>query len=455
VSSPSWPAPVAQAPVNAVVRVPGSKSITNRALVLAALADGPSTISAPLRSRDTLLMADALRALGVLVEDVPVSDEPGGDDLGRDDLGSDDPPSWRVTPPQVLRGGAVVDCGLAGTVMRFVPPVAALADGAVRLDGDPRARERPMGPVLSSLRALGAEIDDGGRAALPFTVKGDGALPGGEVEVDASASSQFISALLLAGARFTDGLTLRHVGATLPSRPHIDMTLDMLTARGVVWREPSTACWEVEPGPVRAVDEVVEPDLSNASPFLAAALVTGGRVTIPGWPEHTTQAGAESARLLERMGAEVTRDAFGLTVHGGTRPRGADLDLGDVGELVPTIAAVAALADSPTTLRGVAHLRGHETDRLAALVTEINRLGGDAEETADGLVVRPRPLHGGTWHSYADHRMATAGAIIGLVVPGVEVEDVATTAKTLPDFPGMWAAMLASAQARRRAEEGR
>jgi 3-phosphoshikimate 1-carboxyvinyltransferase len=416
-----WPAPTAGGPVDATVPVPGSKSLTNRALVLAALADGPSRIGAPLRSRDTLLMAAALRSVGV-----------GVDDVGED---------WAVVP-DALRGPADLDCGLAGTVMRFVPAVAALADGPVRLDGDPRARERPMGPVIDSLRSLGVDIDDEGRGSLPFTVRGRGAVPGGEVAVDASSSSQFVSALLLAGARFDKGLTLRHVGPPLPSRPHVDMTLAMLADRGVAWAEPARDVWTVEPGAIRARDERIEPDLSNAAPFLAAALVTGGRVTVPSWPERTTQAGDEVPRIFELMGAQRTVDADGLTLRGGGEISGVDLDLHDVGELVPTVAAVAALADSPTTLRGIAHLRGHETDRLAALVTEINRLGGDAEETSDGIVVRPRPLHGGTWRTYADHRMATAGAIVGLAVPGVQVEDVATTAKTLPDFPAMWAEML-------------
>ncbi|MGN6246488.1 MAG: 3-phosphoshikimate 1-carboxyvinyltransferase [Motilibacteraceae bacterium] len=424
-----WSAPVAPGPVRAVVDVPGSKSLTNRQLVLAALADGPSLLRRPLRARDTRLMAAALRALGVGVEDVEVPGDPE--------------PAWRVTPAP-LRGDADVDCGLAGTVMRFVPPLAALAAGDVRLDGDPRARERPMGPVLQALRALGVDLDSTGLDTLPVTVHGRGRVPGGEVALDASASSQFVSALLLAGARYDTGVLVRHVGAPLPSRPHVDMTLAVLAERGVRWSEPEPDVWRVEPGPVRALDVVVEPDLSNAGPFLAAAAVTGGAVTVPGWPARTTQAGDAMPGLLEALGAQVERGDGRLTVRGTGRLHGADLQMHDVGELVPTIAAVAALADSPTRIRGVAHLRGHETDRLAALVAELTGLGGDAEETEDGLVVRPAPLEGGVWRSYADHRMATAGAVVGLVVPGVQVEDVATTAKTLPDFPGMWAAMLRS-----------
>jgi 3-phosphoshikimate 1-carboxyvinyltransferase len=289
------------------------------------------------------------------------------------------------------------------------------------------------------------EVEDDGRGALPFTVLGRGGLPGGEVAVDASASSQFVSSLLLVGARLDKGLTLRQVGSTLPSRPHVDMTVQALRARGVRVDTPAPDVWVVEAGPIAARDEVIEPDLSNATPFLAAALVTGGRVTVPAWPATTTQAGGVARGLLEAMGAQVSLDADGLTVRGGAAVRGLDVDMHDVGEMVPTFAAAAALAQGPSRLRGVAHLRGHETDRLAALVTEINRLGGDAEETPDGIVVRPRPLHGGLWRSYADHRMATAGAILGLAVDGVQVEDVATTAKSLPDFVGMWTAMLAGA----------
>jgi 3-phosphoshikimate 1-carboxyvinyltransferase len=414
-----WPAPSATGPVHATVSVPGSKSITNRALLLAALSEGGGTLTGALRSRDSELMIDALRALGVPVDDsgdqVVVSAHPG------------------------LRGPARVDCGLAGTVMRFVPPAAAIADGDVRFDGDPRARERPMSTVLDALRALGASVDGD---ALPFTVHGKGALPGGVVTIDASASSQFVSGLLLAGARYEAGVTVRHDGEPVPSLPHIDMTVQMLRAAGVAVDDSAPNTWHVEHGPVAARDWVVEPDLSNATPFLAAAAATGGSVTVTGWPETTTQPGDVFGEIAERMGCTVRRDAAGLTVTGPDQLHGIDVDLHDVGELTPTVAALAALAGGPSVLRGIAHLRGHETDRLAALATEINALGGAATETADGLEIRPRPLRAGLWHAYSDHRMATAGAILGLVVPGIEVDDIATTAKTLPDFPAMWAAML-------------
>lgn len=421
-TAPLWPAPTAVTPVDATIELPGSKSITNRALVLAALADAPSLVRHPLLARDTRLMIDALRALGTGI----VAD---GDAV-------------RVTPAP-FRGDTAVDTGLAGTVMRFVPPVAALAAGDVRFDGDPHARKRPMGTVLDALRALGVSIDDGGRGLLPFTVAGAGAVPGGEVTIDASASSQFVSGLLLSAPRYDKGVTVHHDGKPVPSQPHIDMTVGLLRERGVEVDDATANTWRVEPGAVRAVDTVVEPDLSNAAPFLAAAVLTGGTVRVPRWPASTTQPGAQLRDLLAQMGADVSLSGDGvLTVRGGGTVLGLDADLHDVGELTPVLAALAAVATTPSHLRGIAHLRGHETDRLAALAAEINGLGGDVTETADGLDIRPVPLHAGVFHSYADHRMAQAGAVLGLVVPGVEVEDIATTTKTLADFPGMWAAVL-------------
>jgi len=427
-----WPAPVATGPVVARVTLPGSKSVTNRALLLAALADGPGVVRRALRSRDADLMVAALRALGATLE--PLTDSASRASRASSASSAD----WRVTPGQI-RGGATVDVGLAGTVMRFVPPMAALADGPVFFDGDAHARKRPMGPILDALRALGAQVDG---EALPFTVHGP--LTGGEVTLDASASSQFVSGLLLTAARSAKGVTIRHLGPPVPSQPHIRMTVDMLRTAGVQVDDTEPDVWRVEPGPIAATEWVVEPDLSNAAPFLAAALVTGGTVTVPGWPSRTTQAGDALRGLLADMGATVSPggEHGALVVTGTGRITGIDADLREVGELTPTIAALAALASSPSRIRGVAHLRGHETDRLAALVTEINRLGGDAEETDDGLAIRPRPLHGGTFHSYDDHRMATAGAVLGLAVPGIEVENIATTGKTLPEFVAMWTSMM-------------
>ena len=426
-SEEHWPAPTVQAPVSARIRLPGSKSVTNRALVLAALSEGTCLVRRPLLSRDSELMIDALRALGIEITQ-SASDEGQAPDLS-------------ITPAP-LRGPATVDVGNAGTVMRFVPPMAALADGHVRFDGDPRSHERPVGELIGALRALGADIDDEGRGALPLTMHGTGSMRGGEVVLDASGSSQFVSALLLSGARFDEGVHVRHQGPPVPSQPHLDMTVEMLRAAGaeVTTQENS---WKVEPGPLRVSEIIVEPDLSNAAPFLAAALVTKGEVTVQDWPEHTTQGGDALRGLFTRMGGEVSRSEEGdLTLRGTGAIHGITADLRDVGELTPTIAAVAALADSPSRLTGIEHLRRHETDRIAALAAEINRLGGDVEELPDGLVIRPRPLHGGVFHSYDDHRMATSGAVIGLVVPGVEVENIVTTRKTIPDFPGLWAEVV-------------
>jgi len=421
----AWDAPVASRPVCATVPVPGSKSLTNRALILAAQATGPSVITAPLRSRDSELMAAALRALGTGITD--------------DGVGALD---WRVTP-QALAGPATVDCGLAGTVMRFLPPLAATATGVVTFDGDEAARRRPMATVLDALRALGAAIDGD---TLPFTLVGTGALRGGTVHIDASASSQFVSGLLLSGASFTDGVRVVHQGAAVPSLPHIEMTVATLRSVGVTVDDSQPDEWRVEPGEVQPWTAVIEPDLSNATPFLAAAAVTGGVVTVPHWPTDTDQAGDAIREILTRMGATVVLDANGLTVTGPATLQGIDIDLHDVGELTPTIAALALFADGPSRLHGIGHLRGHETDRLAAIATDIGTFGGQVDEEPDALTIRPGSgLHGGSWLAYADHRMATAGAIVGLRVSGVVVDDIGTTAKTLPGFDGMWSSMLGGA----------
>lgn len=441
-----WPAPTAGGPVDATVTVPGSKSVTNRALVLAALASDPGWLRRPLRSRDTLLMAEALRAMGVEIEE-RITSGTGATPAAGAGAAHTAGESWRVIPA-LPHGPATVDVGNAGTVMRFLPPVAALADGTVRFDGDPRSYERPLHGVIDALRTLGARIEDEGRGALPLTVHGTGSLAGGTVEVDASSSSQFVSALLLSAPRFNQGVQVRHTGRTLPSLPHIRMTVDMLRLAGAQVDAPEDGgeanVWRVTPGALLGRDVTIEPDLSNAQPFLAAALVTGGRVTIPDWPEHTTQPGDALREIFSAMGGSWTLDERGLTFTGSGRVHGIDIDLGEVGELTPGIAAVAALADGPSVLRGVGHLRLHETDRLAALVKEINGLGGDVTETEDGLRISPRPLHGGVFHTYDDHRLATAAAVLGLSVEGVEVENVATTGKTLPDFPGLWHGMLGS-----------
>lgn len=421
--SQPWPAPVSSAPLNATVSLPGSKSLTNRELVLSALADSPTLLTAPLASRDSALMIEALRLLGVKVEELENGD-------------------LKITPAAFDRP-ANIDCGLAGTVMRFVPPMSVLANGDIRFDGDLAARRRPMHTTIESLQALGVKVTDEGAAALPFTVHGTGSVAGGEITIDASASSQFVSGLLLAAARFEKGLTLKHQGEHLPSMPHIEMTLDCLEKRGVKVSSPAEAVWRVEPGPISGGTFAIEPDLSNAGPFLAAAMVAGGSVTVTGWPTSTTQVGDEFDGILQQMGATIIRDELGLTISSDGSIHGLDIDLSIGGELTPVIAALAAIADSPTVIRGVAHLRGHETDRLAALAAEINRIGGIARETPDGLEIDPSDnLHGALWQTYEDHRMATAGAIIGLRVPGIEIEDITTTSKTMPNFDKMWLKML-------------
>ena len=420
----TWQAPTTAAPVHATVTVPGSKSQTNRALVIAALAtaEGTSTLSGALRSRDTDLMIGALRTLGVTV---------AGDDTELSIGG-------RIAPSPDAR----VDCGLAGTVLRFVPPVAALGADTVVFDGDEQARARPIAPLLDAMRRLGVDIDGDG---LPFSVRGTDTVAGGTVEIDASASSQFVSGLLLPGAAFSDGLTIVHTGKSVPSAPHVAMTVAMLRDAGVDVDDTQTNRWRVSPGPITARHWVIEPDLSNAVPFLAAAVVSGGIVRVAGWPTVSTQPADAILAVLEKLGSIVRHSSSYLEVQGAQVYGGFDVDLHDIGELTPAVAALAALASpgSVSQLSGIAHLRGHETDRLSALRAEINGLGGQCEETADGLVITARPLHAGRWGSYADHRMATAGAIVGLRVSGVEVEDIGTTAKTLPDFPQMWAGMLA------------
>jgi len=411
------------------VTVPGSKSLTNRKLVLAALADAPSTLISPLHSDDSARMIDALRALGVEIEELPASG-PFGPDL-------------RVTPPAAFRGDVVIDCGQAGTVMRFIAPLAGLAHGDVTITAHESALHRPMGVMITALRELGVDIDDGGNWALPFTVKGRGHIRGGEVTIDASASSQFVSGLLLAAPRYDVGLHLLHSGARLPSLPHIDMTVEALARRGVHVEHAQPHEWLVPAGAPRGRDATVEPDLSNAAPFLAAAILTGGAVTIPAWPATSTQPGALLTDILTLMGGRTSRRGGALTVTAGDRIAGVDLDLTAASELTPTLFALAAFADAPSTLHGIGHIRGHETDRIAALVSNLRALGGDAEELPDGIRITPAPLHGGLWRAHHDHRIATAGAIIGLRVPGVEVDDIGTTAKTMPEFPELWRAMLA------------
>ena len=430
-SAANWPAPFrGKKPVDVRVVIPGSKSVTNRALILAAQAEGTSKLRRPLVSRDSELMVGGLKALGLSINEK----QENGDLV------------FEVTGGS-LKGPAKIDVGNAGTVMRFLPPLAALADGEISFDGDPRSHERPLGPVIKALEELGISINHGGRYSLPLTMKNlsGGKIRGGEIEIDASASSQFLSALLLIAPSTELGITAKHIGGALPSMPHIEMTVQMLRdfgAKVTVDKDKNT--WRVEPGKLIAQDLVIEPDLSNAAPFMSIAMVCGGSVTIADWPKQTTQPGDQLREIFTKMGAQiefVSGDKGGLKITGGAI-HGIDVDLHEVGELTPAIAALCALADSPSYLQGIGHLRLHETDRLAALRAEINALGGDVIEEPTALRINPKPLHAGVFHTYEDHRLATSGATIGLVVEGIEVENIATTRKTIPDFPGLWSSLL-------------
>ena len=412
-------------PINAKITIPGSKSATNRALILAAIAKTPSRLRKPLSSRDADLMVKGLQSLGCKIDEIKT--EHGFD--------------YQITP-QKLSGPTQIDVGNAGTVMRFLPPIASLATGLVHFDGDARSHERPLEPVIKALEQLGASIEHGNKYRLPLTINGSGEIKGGEVEVDASASSQFISALMLLGPATKNGLTIKNIGKTLPSMPHIEMTIQMLRQFGATV-EVSENSWIVKAGDLLGQDLTIEPDLSNAAPFMAAAMICGGSVEILDWPKSTSQPGDQLRDIFAKMGAKVEQNRDGLKISGGGNINGIDIDLHDVGELTPSIAAVAALASSPSTLRGIAHLRLHETDRLAALASEINNLGGDVTEGPGELLIKPAKLVASQiFKSYEDHRMATAGAIMGLAVKDLIVENIETTKKTLPDFPGMWQEML-------------
>ncbi|WP_200962894.1 3-phosphoshikimate 1-carboxyvinyltransferase [Rothia mucilaginosa] len=476
-----WPAPLAPASSeavgkNALVHIPGSKSLTNRYLLLAALADSPSYLRAPLHSRDSALMIEALRQLGAGIELVP-TDSPFGPDVKVTPLSFVEAHSAQAQSDSAQSRTVSIECGLAGTVMRFVPALAALLPGEFAFDGDPHARQRPMGPVLEGLRQLGVQVDcEQGENALPFVLRSPG-LASAEgvseapvVRIDASTSSQFVSALLLMAPRLPQGMVLVHEGSSVPSIPHIQMTVEALRQMGIRVQEhyPNQGNeaeggeyrWTVHPGSFPGFEMTIEPDLSNAGPFLAAAVVTGESVTIPHWPAPaadssagTTQVGDMWRELLPALGARVSYAEGRLTVTGPAQlPEGDfSFDLSAGGELAPTMAAACAFVKGRVELTGIAHLRGHETDRLAALAAEINRLGGAAHDTADSLVIEA-PIPATTEaapvlaRTYDDHRMATFAAIIGLRRPNVVVQNVATVAKTMPEFTAMWEDMLAQWQ---------
>ena len=427
----NWKAPYrsgltpASKPINAQITIPGSKSATNRALILAALAKTPSRLRRPLSSRDTDLMVRGLQSLGIEITVIKTKD------------GFD----YEVVPNKMI-GPANIDVGNAGTVMRFLPPIAALANGLIHFDGDVRSHERPLAPVIKALEQLGVTIEHNDKYRLPLTINGAGKITGGEVEVDASSSSQFVSALLLLGPATETGITIKHIGKSLPSLPHIEMTIQMLKIFGAKV-EVGANSWQVKPTDLIGQDLIIEPDLSNAAPFMAAAMICGGSVEILDWPEITSQPGDQLRNIFSKMGAKVEKSELGLKISGTGKILGIDIDLQNVGELTPSIAAVAALAETESRLSGIAHLRLHETDRLSALATEINKLGGKVNEGPGELSIKPTLLIAKQeFKSYEDHRMATAGAIIGLAVEGVIVENIETTKKTLPDFPGLWVEML-------------
>jgi 3-phosphoshikimate 1-carboxyvinyltransferase len=421
-----WPAPFrGNQAIDSAITIPGSKSVTNRALILAALSNSPSTLHKPLHSRDSALMIAGLKALGVGIHEAVNGD-------------------LTVTPAPLF-GPAQIDVGNAGTVMRFLPPVSAMAKGLIHFDGDERSHERPLGPVISALESLGVLIEHGSRYSLPMTINANGQLQGGSVEVDATSSSQFISALLLVAPATKEGVTVIHTGTSLPSLPHIEMTIQMLREKGVQV-DVGQNRWRVMPHVMQGMNSTIEPDLSNAAPFMAAAMISGGKLSVKDWPAETTQPGDQLRDIFTQMGATVTRSGNDLTINGTGQIHGIDIDLHDVGELTPSIAALCALADSPSYLRGIGHLRLHETDRLAALAREINSLGGSVVEEPTALRITPAPLHAGIFHTYEDHRLATAGAIIGLRVEGIQVENIETTKKTLPDFPKAWANMLSGSK---------
>jgi 3-phosphoshikimate 1-carboxyvinyltransferase len=412
-------------PINAKISIPGSKSATNRALILAAIAKTPSRLRKPLSSRDADLMVKGLQSLGCKIDEIKTAQ------------GFD----YQITP-QKLTGPTQIDVGNAGTVMRFLPPIASLATGLIHFDGDARSHERPLEPVIKALEQLGASIEHGNKYRLPLTINGSGEIKGGEVEVDASASSQFISALMLLGPATKNGLTIKNIGKSLPSMPHIEMTIQMLRQFGATV-EIHENSWTVRSSDLSGQDLTIEPDLSNAAPFMAAAMICGGSVEILDWPKSTSQPGDQLRDIFAKMGAKIEQNSGGLKISGSGKINGIDIDLHNVGELTPSIAAVAALASTPSTLRGIAHLRLHETDRLAALANEINNLGGDVTEGPGELLIKPAKLVASQiFKSYEDHRMATAGAIIGLAVKDLIVENIETTKKTLSNFPGMWQEML-------------
>jgi 3-phosphoshikimate 1-carboxyvinyltransferase len=405
-------------PVDAVVSPPGSKSLTNRALVCAALAEGGSTLRRALDADDTNAMVDGLRALGIEVEA--------------------DPPSQTVRvigcggrPPATV---AIADAQLSGTTSRFLLPVAALAAGTIRVDGALPLRARPMGPSIEALRSLGVTVTDvGAPGHLPVDVS-DGPVAGGEITVPGDASSQFLSGLLLAAPAMRTGLTVR-VEGTLVSRPYVDMTVAVMSAFGATVDRPDDRTWRVEPQTYAATTYEIEPDASAASYAFAVPAIVGGTVRVDGLGSSSLQGDVAFVELLARMGARVEQTATSTTVHGTGRLQGIEADLSAISDTAQTLAAVAPFADGPTRITGIGFIRRKETDRVRAMVTELRRAGVDAEEEPDGILVRPGPIRPATIETYDDHRMAMAFALLGLGAPGIAIADPGCVAKT---YPGYW-----------------
>jgi len=401
-----------QRPPDATVRVPGSKSITNRALLAAAMAEGTSTLTGALVADDTEAMVDAARALGATVD---------GDDSTLTVTGTAGAPPGHE---------ASVFARQAGTVARFVPAVAAASGGAARIDGSAQLRSRPMAPLLDALRRLGAVVEEHGAPGhLPVVVKGP--LTGRSTTLPGDASSQFLSGLLLAGPLLSEGLDV-HLTTDLVSRPYAAMTAAVMRAFGAT-ADVGDRTFRVAGGGYRSAVYAVEPDASAASYFFAAAAITGGRVRVDGLGRASIQGDIAFTDVLARMGASVTVLDDATEVKGGEL-RGVDIDLGQLSDTAPTLAVVAALATSPTRVRGIGFIRTKESDRIGAVVQELRKCGADATEEPDGFVVRPGELHPAVIDPHDDHRLAMAFALLGLRVPGIEIANPECVAKTFPTY---------------------
>lgn len=406
----------ARGPVSGTVRLPGSKSLTNRALVLGGLAEGRTLIEGALFSDDTLLMAEGLRALGLSVEADAAAVRftvwgQGG----------------RLPAPE-----ATIDAGGAGTVARFLTAVAALGFGRYVIDGSPRMRERPIGDLVSALRALGSDLE-APSGCPPVLVRARG-LAGGSAAVAGEVSSQFLSALLLVAPLAESRVALAVEGA-LVAAPYVDMTLKMMEAFGV-HVERGGGAFRIAPQRYRPQNYPVEPDASSASYFFAAAAITGGRVAVPGLRRDSLQGDLGFLGVLERMGCDVEWTETGVEVRGPERLRGVDVDLNNMSDMTMTLAALAPFADGLVRIRNVAHIRRQESDRLGALATELRRLGQEVLEHSDGLEIHPRPLRPAVVQTYGDHRIAMAFAILALRTDGVAIAGPECVTKTFPAFFG-------------------